>query len=100
MEPRPHIALRTVAWPATVGALVVIAQLMAFHHVVRGAVTQGELQRELTALQSTAILRCNALRGRLVRDNCLSRLNALPADLAALRAQNALTTVALQQASR
>jgi len=95
-----HIALHTPGWPAVVGALVVIALLMAFHHVVRGGVTQGELQRELTALQSTAISRCNVLRGRLVRDNCLSHLNALPADPTALRAQNALTIVALQQLNR
>jgi hypothetical protein len=58
------------------------------------------LRREIAALHSAAALRCNELRGRLVRDSCLKRLNASLPDAVALRAQNALTIAAFEQLNR
>lgn len=87
-------------WRGAFAALILLGLLLAFHQVVRSAVRQGELRRELTALHSAATLRCNEMRGRLVRDSCLKKLNATSADVTALRAQNALTIAALQQLNR
>lgn len=81
-------------------ALTLLGLLLAFHQVVRSAVRQGEVRREIAALHNAAVFRCNELRGRLVRDNCLKQLEALPADAAALRAQNALAIAALHRPTR
>lgn len=87
-------------WKGALAALMLLGLLLAFHQVVRSAVRQGELRREIAALHSAAAARCNELRGRLVRDSCLQKLSASPLDPAALRAQNALTTAALEQLNR
>jgi len=93
-------ALSASGWPQALGALLVLGQLCAFHHVVRSAVRQGEQRRELTALQAAASLRCNGLRGRSVRDHCLAQLNAAAADTTALRSHMSLAMVAPQEMSR
>lgn len=94
------VALRAHGWRGALAALTLPGLLLAFHQVVRSAVREGELRREITALHSAAAFRCNELRGRLVRDSCLTKLNASSPDVAALRAQNALTIAALQQLNR
>jgi hypothetical protein len=94
------VALRAHGWRGALAALILLGLLLAFHQVVRSAVREGELRREITALRSAASLRCNELRGRLVRDSCLQSLNASSPDATALRAQNALTIAALQQLNR
>jgi hypothetical protein len=94
------VALRAHGWRGALAALILLGLLLAFHQVVRSAVREGELRREITALHSAASLRCNELRGRLVRDSCLKKLSASAPDVAALRAQNALTIAALQQLNR
>lgn len=77
--------------------MFLLGLLLAFHQVVRSAVRQGEVRREITALHNAAAFRCNELRGRPVRDDCMKKLNASPADAAALRAQNALAIAALEK---
>jgi hypothetical protein len=80
--------------------LILFGLLLAFHQVVRSAVRQGELRREITALHGAAAQRCNELRGRGMRNSCLKKLNASPSDAAALRTQNALTIAAFEQLNR
>jgi hypothetical protein len=94
------LALRSHGWSGVLASLLLLGLLLAFHQVVRSAVRQGELRREITALQSATASRCNALRSRLVRDSCLQELNAAPLDPAALRARNALTIAAHEPLDR
>jgi hypothetical protein len=95
------LALHASGWPGFLGALVVVALQLSFHQVVRGAVRQGDLRRELVALHSAAGWRCNAMHDRVGRDSCVARLNATPADPAALRALDAAPPLAaLQRLSR
>ena len=91
---------RVHGWRGALAALILLGLLLAFHQVVRSAVRQGELRREITALHSAAALRCNELRSRVVRDSCLKKLNASSPDAAALRAQNALTIAAFERLNR
>jgi len=94
------VDVRKHGWRGAMAALSLIGLLLVFHQVVRSAVRQDELRREITALHSAATQRCNELRSRLVRDSCLNRLNESPPDAAALRAQNALTIAAFEQLYR
>jgi len=72
--------VRSRAWPALFGWLTIVALLLAFHQVVRGAVQQGEVLRMAAATHADAVWRCNALRGNRMRETCLAQLNAPPRD--------------------
>jgi hypothetical protein len=80
--------------------LLLFGLLLAIHHVMRGAVQQGELRRELTAFHSAAASRCHTLRGRLIRDDCMQKPNAAPLDEAAPHAQNVTTIAAPEPLGR
>jgi hypothetical protein len=69
-------ALRRMRWPGVVSALAVVALLVVFQHVVRGAVQQGELRRQAVAEQAEAMWRCKDLRSHRMRADCLSQLQA------------------------
>jgi hypothetical protein len=71
-------ALRAPVWPSALAALIILALLLGFHEVVRGAVKQGELLRMNTATRAEAVWRCNALNGARVRASCLAQLDAPP----------------------
>jgi hypothetical protein len=94
------VAVRAHGWLSVLASLSLLGLLLAFHQVVRSAVRQGELRREIATLHSTAAWRCNAMRGRPDRDSCLQELNAAPLDPVALRARNALTIAAHEQLDR
>jgi hypothetical protein len=86
-----RVKMRRYASPVWLGILATIAivgLLLAFHHVVRGAVQQGELRRKATATHAEAAWRCNFLREL---DSCLVQQNALPHDGAPLRARDVAT---------
>jgi hypothetical protein len=80
-------AQRALVWPAILAALVIFGQLLAFHHVVNGALQQGELRLKANASHKEATLRCNSLHGAQASESCLSDLKALAADNTLLRAQ-------------
>ena len=94
------VEVRAHGWRGALAALILLGLLLALHQVVRSGVQQGELRREITALRSAAEQRCYELRGRLVRDSCLKKLNASSPDVAALRAHNALTITAFELLNR
>jgi hypothetical protein len=73
--------------------MAIVGLLLAFHHVVRGAVQQGELRRKATATLAEAAWRCNILRER---DSCLVQQSAPPHDDATYFPQEArnIATVA------
>lgn len=70
------IGLRSPIWPGLLATLIIVAMLLAFHQVVRGAVQQGELQHQASALHSAATWRCNNLRGAGASSSCLLQLNS------------------------
>jgi hypothetical protein len=75
-----NVKIRGYASPVWLGILATIAivgLLLAFHHVVRGAVQQGELRRKATATHAEAAWRCNILREP---ESCGVQPNALPHD--------------------
>jgi len=76
-------------------SLTILALLLAFHHVVRGAVQQGQLLRSAAATHADATWRCNALNGSRKRDSCLVQLNGTPHDDVMLQGRTvaAITTV-------
>jgi hypothetical protein len=63
-------------WPVVVAALTLIALLVAFHQVVRGAVRQGETRRQATATLADAVWRCKTLPSPRVRVDCLLQLDS------------------------
>lgn len=56
------------------GALV----LLAFLHVVQGAVESADMRRRAGAVVAAAIGRCEVLRGTASREDCLGRLGRSP----------------------
>jgi hypothetical protein len=77
MNPRsPRSPLQSRQWAAGVAALIVVGLLIGFHHVVSGAVRQGELLRMSTANRAQAVWRCESLRGVRLRAACMNELNA------------------------
>ncbi len=66
--------LHSPVWPGLLATLAMLALLLAFHQVVRGAVEQGDLRRAATAARSDAAWRCNALGGLVKREACLLQL--------------------------
>ncbi|MFL6665271.1 MAG: hypothetical protein ACJ8G7_24140, partial [Rhizobacter sp.] len=73
-------ALRAPWWPSALAALIILALLIGFHSVVRGAVKQGELLRMNTATRAEAVWRCNALSGARMRATCLAQIDAPPSE--------------------
>ncbi len=51
-----------------------VALLLAFVHVLQGAVEQGGLRHKADARHADATWRCNALRGSGSRESCLAQL--------------------------
>lgn len=91
---RLPLGLRTRVWPGIIATLAVLALLLAFQQVVRGAVQQAESRRVVAAAHADATWRCNALAGPGPRQGCLAQLNAGPHDAAPLRDRN-IASVAL-----
>lgn len=58
-----------------VAAFGVAGLVTTFHRVVSGSVLQGESRRRAAAAHSESEWRCKAERERLVRTECLLRLN-------------------------
>ena len=65
--------------PAAVATLAIVALLVVFHQVVRGA-AQGELRRKAVAAQVEAAWGCNAPPGLHVRDTCPPLLDPVGGD--------------------
>lgn len=82
-------------WPAIAAALAILALLLAFQQVIRGAVQRGELRRQTVAVQAAATWRCKALRSLLLRTSCLSQLNVPPTDPATRGAESIDTAAAV-----
>lgn len=59
------------SWCVFVVSLAVVAMLVAFYSVVRGATTAGEQRRQDTAAQAAAVTRCHALPNGAIRTACL-----------------------------
>lgn len=57
-------------------ALALLALLLTFHEVVRGAVRQGEQRRATVAAHELASWRCTTLRTTRLRDDCRAALDA------------------------
>jgi hypothetical protein len=95
-----QVHARRLGWLGGVVVLLLFGLLGLFYHVVRSAAQQGQLRREATALHSAALWRCKGMPQRRPRDACLQRLDAALSDVAALRANNALTIAAPEQLHR
>lgn len=78
---------RTALHPGRVlGALAVLALLIAFAGVVRKAVVQADASRRASALLDEAHWRCKALKLPRQRDDCLRQFHhERPGDSAALQ---------------
>jgi len=72
--------MRSLAWPAVVAALIGIALLIAFQHVVRVGLQQGETRRQAVAMRADAEWRCKGLRLASARVDCLWQLDSSPRD--------------------
>jgi hypothetical protein len=83
------------AWPGIAAALASLVLLVAFQHVVRGGVQQGEARRKAFALHSDAQWRCKALTGASMRADCLLQLDPAPGGDERLRAEH-VRAIALQ----
>jgi len=78
MNPHPTRIDPAVAlpkWLAYAAALAVVGLLLAFYQVVRESVARGESMRKATAVHGDGTWRCNALRGRDLRADCLIQLD-------------------------
>jgi hypothetical protein len=62
---------RAPIWPAAVAALTCIGLLVGLQQVVQQGVLQGSLRRAAAASHEDAVWRCNMLRGKRPRDDCL-----------------------------
>lgn len=71
--------LRAPGWRAGFAALVILALLLGFHHVVRQSVRQGEVLRMSVSNHAEAVWRCQALGSVRGREQCLQQLQAPPA---------------------
>jgi hypothetical protein len=80
----PLRSRRLVVLVALATLVITLVMLAVFQQVVRQAVLQGELRAQSNALLSHATWRCNALKGRGLRDACLAQLVPVPRDNARL----------------
>lgn len=69
--------VRSPLWPTLLATLTILGLLLAFHQVVSGAVQQGELRHQASALHSKAIWTCNTLGSLRANQSCLSQLKTL-----------------------
>jgi hypothetical protein len=76
-------------------ALSSLVLLVAFQHVVRDGVQQGETRRKAVATRADAQWRCKALPGPRQRVDCLLQLGPVFGDAVALPAEH-LGAAALQ----
>lgn len=73
-----YAAARSRWWPIVFATAASISLLLAFVHVVRGAVAQGEQRRADVAAREMAIWRCGTQSSAALRSNCLAALEAQP----------------------
>jgi hypothetical protein len=73
---RVPVGLWSRNWPVVLSALTILGLLLAFHQVVQGAVKQGQLRGQATAMHAGATLHCNTLPGLGARDSCMAQLKA------------------------
>lgn len=82
------VGLYAAYWPGILSALTILGLLLAFHQVVQGAVTQGKLRGQATAMHVEATWRCNTLQDLQARGSCLLQLNAVAHGDTLLQTQN------------
>lgn len=71
------VGVRSPLWPALTATLTILGLLPAFHQVVSGAVQQGKLRHQASALHSKVNWNGNTLGSLRVNQSCLSPLKAL-----------------------
>lgn len=69
---------RARVWQVAFAAVALVGLLLAFHSVVRGAVTQGEQRRAAVAARELAVWRCSTVGKAALRSNCLAALGVQP----------------------
>ena len=80
------------AWPGVAVALASLVLLVAFQHVVRDGVQQGETRRKAVATRADAEWRCKALPGPRTRVDCLLQLDPVFGGTVPLPAEHVGTT--------
>ena len=70
-----HASSGFAIWRAILAALLIVALLVAFHSVVRGALHAGEMRRQAFAAQANAMRECRAMSGS-ASARCLKDLAA------------------------
>lgn len=75
-RPWAQALLEPSVWIALLGALCVLALLLAFRQVVLRGVQQSELRHRATAAHADGVWRCNALRNVSQRAGCRVQLDA------------------------
>ena len=69
--------LRGMLWPGILAALAGLGLLLAFYQVVRGAVDQAALRRQVVAHQADAIWRCQRAPDHGASQHCAAMLASL-----------------------
>lgn len=82
------LSARSPMWQAIVVVPIALGLLLAFHHVVRGAVRQSEFLQHTSALNAEASWRCQVMPGPHDSKSCLMSLNALSRSEAILLARS------------
>jgi hypothetical protein len=67
-------AARFALVPTALALVAALGLILALFQVVRGAVQQGDTRRQESAARVEATWRCKALRGLVLRENCLMQL--------------------------
>lgn len=81
-------ALRTLIdrcathWPILLSILALGGLLLAFAHVVQGAVRQGDLRRIAVVTHANDLSRCNVMSNRARREHCRALLEGATGDVA------------------
>lgn len=70
-------SLLTTIWPSILAALVGFGLLLAFYQVVRGAVDEAALRRQVVAHQADAIWRCQRAPDHGASQHCAAMLASL-----------------------
>ena len=65
-------------FPAWLAALALVLLLLALQAVLNESVQRGQTQRKAAATQADTQSRCNVLRGRPQREQCLRQPAAAP----------------------
>ncbi len=69
-------------WLGVLAVLAFLTLLLSFDYVVRQGVQNAELRRQNAAAQSAATWRCQALRDRQNREDCLTTIPGVAATTA------------------